>query len=325
MSGLVSDTHLRSFNEDGVVCLRGVIPRDLIDGMAAAVDEQIAGCGATRTGYNFEDISRQVWSDRAGVQVGEAARFDMGYVGNRIRADAKATPLLEAGEGRADANFFYDVAGWRDHAAIRNVALDSDLPEITAQLLGSQTVHFWEDTTFVKTPGTRQKTAFHQDYAYFQISGEQCVVVWAPLDRAGPQNGVTRYVRGSHKWGKVYAPNLVIAQTTTTGATDEQLPDIEGHEDEYDIVSFDVAPGDVIIHHVMTVHGAGGNMSTRDRRALSFRYCGDDVRYYDRPGAIPQNGVSHQLQDGDRLHAHDYPLVFPKPWPGLKLSPLWSA
>lgn len=94
---------------------------------------------------------------------------------------------------------------------------------------------------------------------------------------------------------------------------------------DFDIVHFDVEPGDVIIHHVKTVHGAGGNSSDVWRRAVSFRYCGEKVRYFDRPGSIPQVGVSHRLKNGDRLFAKDYPLVWPKPWPELQLAPLFQS
>lgn len=58
----------------------------------------------------------------------------------------------------------------------------------------------------------------------------------------------------------------------------DKVPDIEANPQNYDIISFDVEPGDVIIHHVLTIHGARGNQSTdKMRRAISFRYCGDNV------------------------------------------------
>ena len=81
---------------------------------------------------------------------------------------------------------------------------------------------------------------------------------------------------------------------------------------------------------LLSVRGAGPSAALASsarpppRRAVSFRYCGDTVRYYDRPGAIPQVGVSHGLKDGDRLFAADYPIVWPKPWPGLRLAGLFG-
>lgn len=320
----VSPADRAAFARDGVVCLRGVLTETDIARLRSAVDRQVAALGRSRTGYDFEALARQVWDETRTVETGAADRFDMGRMKEMIRADAEARPLQEAGRGHADGLFFYDAAAWKHDLGVRQVALDSALPETVSLLMEAAYVHFWEDTTFVKAPHTRQKTAFHQDLAYFQIEGDQCVIVWIPLDSASLENGVMQYVRGSHLWGETYAPNVFVSQTPFAASPEKRCPDIEGGEGAFEILSFDVEPGDVIIHHVKTVHGAGGNMSERWRRAVSFRYCGDRVRYFDRPGAIPQVGVCHGLRDGDRLFAKDYPVVWPRPWPELELAPLFG-
>ena len=136
---------------------------------------------------------------------------------------------------------------------------------------------------------------------------------------------VTQYVRGSHRWDEIFAPNVFVSQTPIASSADIRCPDIEAAPERYDLISFDVMPGDVIIHHVRTVHGAGGNPSDRWRRAMSFRYCGDKVRYFDRPGAISQVGVAHDLKNGDRLFSADYPVVWPRPWPGFRMADAFDA
>ncbi|MBU3920191.1 MAG: phytanoyl-CoA dioxygenase family protein, partial [Alphaproteobacteria bacterium] len=269
--------------------------------------------------------ARQVWDAESAVDTGAADRFDMARLKETVRADASARPLLEEETGGRGGMFFYDVAAWKHDLGVREVAFDSALPEIVSRLMGAAYVNFWEDTTFVKAPHTRQKTAFHQDLAYFQIQGDQCVIVWIPLDPADLGNGVLQYVRGSHRWGEIYAPNVFVSQTPIASSPEKRCPDIEGAPDDYDIITFDVEPGDVIIHHVKTVHGAGGNTSDRWRRAVSFRYCGDQVRYLGRKGAIAQVGVTHGLRDGDRLFAADYPVVWPKPWPEMRLARQYGA
>lgn len=323
---MLDEQEIRNFEEDGVVCLRGVLTGQELAGLRGAVAQQVEGLGKTMTGYDLQAVAHQVWDAKDAVDTGAADRFDLSGLPGRVASDPAARPLIEEAAGGAETGmFFYDVAGWKTLAGIRDVALDSALPELIAGLLRTSYLNFWEDTTFIKAPGTHQKTAFHQDLAYFQIEGEKCVIVWIPLDPADEENGVTRYVRGSHKWPETYAPNVFFAQTTVEGSPHPRLPDIEADEGAFDIVSFDVEPGDVIVHHVRTVHGAGGNMSSRPRRAISFRYCGDDVTYLDRPGAIPQVGITHDLRRGDRLFAKDYPVVWPRPWPGLKLSPLYAG
>lgn len=320
--------HIKRFEQDGVICLRNVLSEAEVAALQSSVQRQLEALGKSRTGYDLEAIARQIWSKNSDIDTGAADRFQFGGLKARIAEDPEASPLLEAALSVDEGSFFYDVAAWKQDLGVRSVAFDSALPEIVAELLGANSLNFWEDTTFVKAPNTRQKTAFHQELAYFQIEGDQCVIVWIPLDPASKQNGVVEYVRGSHLWGDTYAPNIFLTSTLkedAVGTGMPRLPDIDNNREDYDIISFDVRPGDIIIHHVNTIHGAGGNMSHQWRRAVSFRYCGEQVRYYDRPGSIPQVGIEHELKDGDRLISSDYPMVWPKPWPGLKLAPLYPS
>jgi hypothetical protein len=274
-----------AFDRDGVICLRNVLSLAEVEALRGAVGAQLDSLGTSATGYDFETLARAAWEPGGVINAGAASRFDMAGLKHLLSADPSARPLLEADASPETGLFFYDAAGWRQDGRIRDVAFFSPLPEIAGELLRARQVQFWEDTTFVKAPHTRQKTAFHQDLGYFQISGDQCGVAWVPLDPAGPWNGVTQYVRGSHRWGKVYAPNIFLSQTPFPGADGPRCPDIEADPAAWDIVSFEIAPGDVIFHHVLTVHGAGGNTSAHWRRAMSFRYCGEEVRFLDRPGA----------------------------------------
>ena len=321
---MLTDRQKQDFQTDGVLCLRDVLGAQEIAHLRTCVDRQIKQLATSRTGYDFEDIARQVWAASPRMQSHGATRFDLDQLRDNVWSDPDARPLLEDDVEADQGCFFYDVAAWQHDHGVREVAFDSALPPLVADLLGAEYLNFWEDTTFAKGPRSRQKTAFHQDFAYFQISGDQCVIVWIPLDPANTTNGVVEYVRGSHKWGAVYAPNVFISQTPVLGSPEQRCPDIEANRAQYDILSFDVEPGDVIIHHVLTVHGAGGNMTDHWRRAMSFRYCGDQVRFFDRPGAIPQVGVTGELENGDRLFSKDYPIVWPKPWPGVRLAQLYA-
>jgi len=93
----------------------------------------------------------------------------------------------------------------------------------------------------------------------------------------------------------------------------DRLPQIEGNEQDFDIVSFDVEPGDVIVHHFATLHGSGGNATTDQmRRAASLRYCGDDITYHARLGAPEQPWHTHSLRDGDPLIDDNFPLLWPR-------------
>jgi hypothetical protein len=78
-----------------------------------------------------------------------------------------------------------------------------------------------------------------------------------------------------------------------------------------DVVYYESEPGDVIVHHVRTVHGSTGNLSAdRVRRAVTLRYLGDDVRYLERTGAPPDSAKSSSLRNGDRMDSPEFPLVW---------------
>ena len=324
----LTDEQLNQFEEDGFLHLKNIISQEQVHLLRQAVGQQEEGFSDTTTGYDFESLANQLWGEENNnVDAGAAQRFDLELYRHIIKEDNTARPIREnTNQDLKDKGFFlYEAAGWRKFEGIRKVAFDSIIPALCSKLMNSSYINFWEDTTFVKKPNTPQKTVFHQDYTYFQIKGSKCCIVWIPLDPATRETGAMQYVRGSHKWGQEFAPNVFIAQTPLLETEHPKLPDIEANPDSYDIVTIEAEPGDVIIHNVMTVHGSRGNMSKdKIRRAISFRYCGDDIRYYDRPGAIPQPYISSPLPDGAPLYSEHYPLVWPKPAPHIKLAPLFD-
>lgn len=318
---------IAAYEKDGFLRLKNVITKTEIEALRASVGQQMQNVGKTRTGYDFESIANQIWADAENIETQEADRFEVEYYKAMIQSDQHARPMRDQeAETSQEGMFFYDAGGWRAHTGIRETALDSVLPATCAKLMDSDYLNFWDDTTFVKTPHTSQRTAFHQDYTYFQITGKKCCIVWIPLDPATQHNGTMQYIRGSHLWDKSFAPNVFISQTPIFDAEDGKLPDIEGNMDDFDVVTIEANPGDVIIHNVMTVHGSSGNLSQdKPRRAISFRYCGDDIRYYDRPGAIEQPHIAVNLPDGSPLYSKDYPLVWPRPYPSAKLAPFFEG
>lgn len=183
------------------------------------------------------------------------------------------------------------------------------MPEAIAKLMGATRLNFYGEQLFFKEAGSLHRTAFHQDAPYFHLSGGQCCTVWMPLDVVNSDNGMMGYVRGSHLW-EIHAANVFASQAPIPGSTLDPLPDIERHEDEYDVVYYPAKPGDAIVHHVRTVHGSTGNTSRRDRRAFALRYLGDDVRYLEREGTPPDSQKSDALEDGDLMDSDEFPLIW---------------
>ena len=204
------------------------------------------------------------------------------------------------------------VDHWRADPDFAAFSLDPSLGGLAARLLDSAGIHLYEDSILVKEPGAPFRTEFHTDAAYFHISGEQAATFWIPLDDVDAANGALQYVRGSHRWDREFRPNLFTIADPIPGTEGEQVPDVLGDDALRDlVVGCELAPGDVAVHHYRTMHGSPANThASRRRRAISLRYCGDDVRYRFRAG-MPVRRTQRDHVDGDRLDPLDCPAVWP--------------
>jgi len=280
----VTPAEVDEFWERGVVCLRGVLPPELLASMEGPIEETL---GDQRVTVAIADLA--------------AGR------GSELLIDERAE---RAGVPRGQ--FLSGVDSWLLYPAFADFATRSPLPELVAALLRSERVWLYEDSVLVKEPGTREETAMHQDLSYFHVEGSQVCTSWSPLDRVDESTGAVRYVVGSHRWDRSFRPNLFVTTTPLPGTEGEIAPQVADLA-EAEIVTFATEPGDVVVHHARTLHGASGNSSAdRRRRAISVRYCGDDARYHVRRGA-PLKPHHHHVTEGQPL-GDDEPAC-PVVWP----------
>ena len=221
--------------------------------------------------------------------------------------------------GRYYGDFFI----WRRDPDFAALMAESPLPELAARVMDSSNVHFFYDQLLVKEPNTAERTPWHHDLPYWPIRGEQIMSVWVPFDPVDLESGAVQYIQGSHTWGKMYAPSAFGAKSgfavvyARMGL--EPLPDVDANLDQYELLHWDLAPGDVLIHHPLTIHGAPGNRSsTTRRRGLALRYVGDDCVYDPRPGTFMENPKVKallpeiRLADGDPMGGELFPRVWPR-------------
>lgn len=212
--------------------------------------------------------------------------------------------------------FFGDVFGWTRNPAYRALCINRYTAEIAGRLMGARAVRFYFDHLLVKEPGSAAPTPWHQDGPYFAIKGEQCCSIWIALDPVTRETGAVEYVRGSHRWGKFYEPAGFTNDGRLKNEALEKAPDVDADRARYDIAAWDMAPGDVTVHHVLTLHGAPGNVSdTQRRRGLSLRFIGDSVVHDLRPG-IPHTmteslkELAPQLKLGAPFTGEAFPVLW---------------
>ena len=280
MHRLPTADEIQVFWRDGAIVLRGALDRDEVAGMVPHVE---ALCGRTEL-------------------------VDMTAMGDALGRSG-ASVLREEGSG---GRFRSGVDHWLADPAFARFARASGLPAIAAALMRASKLNLWEDSVLVKEPGSGERTAWHQDLSYFHVSGEQLCTTWVPLDEVDADTGAMSFVRGSHRWRSLYRPNLFVSTLAIPGTSGDEIPDIDAlaAQGEVELLQWELSPGDVSVHHARTLHAAGANRSAvRWRRAISVRYCGDDVRYHFRPGA-PRKPHHAEVREGDVLDHERCPVVW---------------
>ncbi len=212
--------------------------------------------------------------------------------------------------------FFGDVFAWTRHEPYRDLCINPYAAEIAGRLMGAGQVRFYFDHLLVKEAGSAAPTPWHQDGPYFAIRGDQCCSLWIALDPVTRENGAVEYVRGSHRWGKFYEPAGFTNDGRLKNPDLEKAPDVDADRGSYDIACWDMQPGDVTVHHVLTLHGAPGNVSaSQRRRGLSLRFIGDDIVFDTRPG-IPHTMtesislLAPHLRRGEPFSGDAFPLLW---------------
>ncbi len=276
----IRDEEILAFYRDGAAVIRGVVEARWIETMRRAVDRVLERRGE----FSFDHQAR----DRPG-------------------------------------RFRDDLFLWRRDPDFDGFMRNSPMAELAAKVLGSRTVRFFYDQLLVKEPGTEQSTPWHQDLPYWPLRGSQIVSIWVPFDRSTIESGVVQYLAGSHLWGRSFSPRPFgvdpdrrFEKHVAAGGL-EPVPDVESDASAHRILAWNVEPGDVILHHPLTLHFATGNgTASRRRRALSLRYVGEETRWHPHPASFLASPEFASLQplvalrEGQALGGDLFPAVWPR-------------
>ena len=237
--------------------------------------------------------------------------FEMDWI-NQLR-EVTETALNNPGPyaeeyAKGGGRFFGDLDVAKRFPQFNDFIYNSGAADMMGSILKSRKINFFYDQLLVKEPGTGAPTPWHQDMPYWAISGNQIASIWLPMDIVDKEVSL-KYVAGSHLW-EAYNPHNFIDDSAYEGTGLPELPDIDAAPDKYELLGWDMKPGDCLVFQGMIVHGAKGNTSNNRRRAWATRWTGDDVRYNKRKGkvAIPQEdpGLSH----GDVLDSDAFPVIW---------------
>ena len=150
---------------------------------------------------------------------------------------------------------------------------------------------------FIKEPNTKQKVTMHQDLTYWGLGAiDGLVTAWLALSPATPASGCMDFVQGSHK--QAILPHI-----------DSDDPDnllSRGQEVAVDVpddqkVPIEIHPGEISLHHGLTIHGSGPNTTDDRRIAAVIRYCTPQIaqQVADKDYAVLARGAD---REGNFVH-----------------------
>jgi ectoine hydroxylase-related dioxygenase (phytanoyl-CoA dioxygenase family) len=208
--------------------------------------------------------------------------------------------------------FFGDYCNWQRIPEYRAFVERSPAAGIAGTLMGSRSARLFHEHVLVKEPGTEEPTPWHHDQPYYSVDGAQNASLWVALDPV-PREVSVEFVAGSHRWGRWFHPRRFTGECWEREEAVDRVPDVAARRGELDVVGYDLAPGDAVAFHFLTLHGAPANPSPgRRRRAFATRWLGDDATWAVRTGAVsPPFPEAHaRLGAGDAVDGPEFPVLW---------------
>ena len=186
----------------------------------------------------------------------------------------------------------------------RPIVTDRRFGALVAEALGAARVQLLQDSWLYKPPRDGGPVELHQDRTYIgYLTPPRIATLRLALEREDEDNGCMRAVAGSHRWGAIGDDRSLVADSVAS------LVPTLSVEQQATIASarpLVLEPGDVSIHHCLTLHGSARNASERPRRTIILRMF-DATCTVDRP-RLPAGAEAYFPSDTD---GHLDPVAFP--------------
>ena len=131
----------------------------------------------------------------------------------------------------------------------------------------------------------------HQDNYLWAIKNNNGITFWIALDKSNKANGGLYYIKSSHKLGLVKHENSYMLGTS------QKIPDKFFKKRSY-LKKFVpiLKPGDMLIHHCLTIHGSGANKSSKSRLGFTIQYKDKNSKYDEKMLRNYEKNLSIQLK-----------------------------
>jgi hypothetical protein len=152
------------------------------------------------------------------------------------------------------------------------IASDPRLLDVVEGIIGPD-ILIYSVEYFIKEPRTRHIVTMHQDLTYWGLGAtDGMVTVWLALSPATPASGCMDFVRASHK-NPILPHHDTFDEMNLLSRGQEVRVDV----DPADKVPIEIHPGQISLHHGLTIHGSGPNTTDDRRIACAIRYVAPQV------------------------------------------------
>ncbi len=131
----------------------------------------------------------------------------------------------------------------------------------------------WGTSLFVKDARDPHYVSWHQDSTYWGLDGADVVTAWVALSPATRASGCMKMMPGTHLLDQM-AHRDTLAELNLLTRGQEVTMEI----DESRAVYLELAPGEISLHNVRTVHASEPNQTDGRRIGVALRYIAPHVR-----------------------------------------------
>ena len=196
------------------------------------------------------------------------------------------------------------LARW--NPALAAIAHDRRFGALAAHALRARRIQHLQDSLLYKPAHTGGVVEWHRDHTYVGfLVPARVVTLRIALAPETEASGCMRVVDASHTWGPIDTVRALSESSVASivpALTPAQRDTLAGAR------ALELAPGDVSIHHCLTLHGSGPNHTDAPRRTIILRMFDADCRL-DRSRLPPGAETYFPCDADDHLSCEHFPVI----------------
>jgi len=153
------------------------------------------------------------------------------------------------------------------------IALDERILDVVEKVIG-ENILLWSVEFFIKEPKSKSIISMHQDLTYWGLDDNELqVTAWLALSTSNKNSGCMDFVKESFK-----NPILPHNDTYEKNNLLSRGQEVQVKIKENDKVNIILKPGQMSLHHGLTIHGSSENNSTDRRIGVAIRYLNPKIK-----------------------------------------------